>query len=55
MDEEGDAAGRYDLIALATHGRGGLQRWALGSVTDRVINSTKLPLMIVRPQQDVEK
>lgn len=54
LAEDGDAAGRYDLIALATHGRGGLQRWALGSVTGRVINSTKLPLMIVRPHQDVE-
>lgn len=55
LAEEGDAAGRYDLIALATHGRGGLQRWALGSVTDRVINSTKRTIMVVRPHQDVEK
>ena len=40
-----------DLIAMATHGRGGLQRWMLGSVTERVLDSTKLPLLIVRPNE----
>jgi nucleotide-binding universal stress UspA family protein len=39
-----------DLIAMATHGRGGLQRWAAGSVTERVLHATKLPLLVVRPQ-----
>jgi nucleotide-binding universal stress UspA family protein len=38
-----------DLIAMATHGRGGLPRWLLGSVTERVMHTTKLPLLIVRP------
>ena len=37
-----------DIIALATHGRGGLQRWVMGSVTERVLSSTKLPMLIVR-------
>jgi len=37
----------YDLIAMATHGRGGLQRLVMGSVTERVLGATKLPLMIV--------
>lgn len=45
-----EALGIYDLIVLATHGRGGLQRWLLGSVTERVLGNTKLPLLIVRPQ-----
>lgn len=36
------------LIAMATHGYGGLRRWALGSVTDRVIHATTTPLFIVR-------
>ncbi len=40
-----------DILALATHGRTGLQRLALGSVTERILGSTKLPLLIVRPQQ----
>lgn len=43
--------GNFDMIAMATHGRGGLERWAMGSVTERVLNATKLPLLIMRPQQ----
>lgn len=38
----------YDFIAMATHGRGGLQRWALGSITERVLHTTHLPLIIAR-------
>jgi len=37
-----------DLIAMATHGRSGPSRWMLGSVTERVLHATKLPLLIVR-------
>jgi len=35
------------VIVMATHGNGGLHNWMLGSVADRVLHSTKLPLMIV--------
>jgi len=50
-DAEGSGAfGGCDVIAMATHGRGGLQRWAMGSVTERVLQGTKLPLLIVRAQ-----
>jgi nucleotide-binding universal stress UspA family protein len=48
--EAGARFGGCDVIALATHGRGGFQRWVLGSVTERVLRRTKLPLLIVRPQ-----
>jgi len=41
-----------DLIALATHGRGGLQRLVMGSVTERVLGTTKLPILIVRPKAE---
>jgi nucleotide-binding universal stress UspA family protein len=37
-----------DLIALGTHGRSGLQRWALGSVAERVLRHTEVPLLLVR-------
>lgn len=40
-----------DIIAMATHGRSGLQRWVMGSVTERILNATRLPLLIVRPKQ----
>ncbi len=40
-----------DLIAMSTHGRGGWQRWTMGSVTERVLNAARLPLLVVRPQK----
>lgn len=40
------------LVALATHGRGGLQRWALGSVAERVLEGSTLPLLLIRPNAD---
>lgn len=39
------------LIAMATHGWGGLQRMMTGSVTSRVLDGTTLPLLIVHPQR----
>lgn len=39
-----------DLIAISTHGLHGLESQLMGSVTERVLNSTKLPVLIVRPQ-----
>ena len=36
------------LIAMSTHGRSGLSRWALGSVTDKVLHATSNPLLIIR-------
>ena len=43
------ASGHADFIAMATHGRGGLRRWVMGSVTDRVLHATTRPLLVVRP------
>jgi nucleotide-binding universal stress UspA family protein len=36
------------LIAIATHGRTGPKRWALGSVTDEVVRSAACPVLVVR-------
>lgn len=38
-----------DLIALATHGYGGLKRALLGSVADKVLRGSPLPLLVQRP------
>jgi nucleotide-binding universal stress UspA family protein len=38
-----------DLIAMATHGRTGLKRLALGSVADKVLRGTFVPLLLLRP------
>lgn len=42
---------RVDMIAMGTHGRGGLDRLMLGSVADRVIRSSDCPVLIVRDGQ----
>ncbi|MEP6775987.1 MAG: universal stress protein, partial [Chloroflexota bacterium] len=36
------------LIAMATHGRSGLGRLVLGSVADRVLHSSPVPMLLVR-------
>jgi hypothetical protein len=36
---------------MATHGRTGFQHWVLGSVTERVLGTTRLPILIVRPAE----
>ena len=36
------------LIAMCGHGRSGMARWWLGSVTDRVLHTTSSPMLIVR-------
>lgn len=45
-----EAAGkdRNTLIAMATHGRSGAQRWLLGSVAEKVLRGTTNPLFLVR-------
>jgi len=41
-----------DLVAMSTHGRSGLSRWALGSVTDKVLRAGKVPLLIIRAPKE---
>jgi nucleotide-binding universal stress UspA family protein len=51
-DTEGAGVpGRCDMIAMATHGRTGFQHWVLGSVTERVLGATHLPILIVHPAE----
>ena len=37
-----------DLIFMSSHGRGGLMRIALGSVADKVMTLSKVPVMVYR-------
>ena len=36
------------LIAMCTHGRSGVKRWALGSITEKVIRHSDSPVLVVR-------
>jgi nucleotide-binding universal stress UspA family protein len=38
-----------DLIAMSTHGRGGVSRLVLGSVTDKVIRGAQIPILVYHP------
>ncbi len=43
VDENG-----IDLILMATHGRSGLKRWVMGSVADKVLRASNVPVWLVR-------
>jgi nucleotide-binding universal stress UspA family protein len=48
-EEERDGQRLYNLIAMATHGFGGVRHWVMGSVTEHVLHTTTLPLFILYP------
>jgi nucleotide-binding universal stress UspA family protein len=41
---------KVDLIMMSTHGRSGISRWALGSVTDKVTRHAGVPVITVVPE-----
>ncbi len=42
------SGGHIDLIAMSTHGRGGVGRWMLGSVAEKVLRHSPKPIFLVR-------
>jgi nucleotide-binding universal stress UspA family protein len=46
---------RADLIAIATHGRGGLARMIRGSVADAIMHSARMSMLVFKPDQVAEK
>jgi nucleotide-binding universal stress UspA family protein len=43
-----------DLILMSTHGRSGAVRLVLGSVAEKVLHATGIPLLLVRPSRRLE-
>ena len=43
-----------DIIAMSSHGRSGLSRWAFGSVTDRVLRGGSKPVLVVKAPKETE-
>jgi nucleotide-binding universal stress UspA family protein len=38
----------FDLIVMATHGRSGLARWVVGSVADKILHYSTVPVLLIR-------
>lgn len=60
---EGDAASvildtavadNVDLIIMSTHGRSGVSRWIMGSVTERVLRQAPCPVLVIRKPTPLE-
>ena len=43
------AKNEIDLIIMSTHGRSGVSRWAFGSVADRVVRNSTVPVLMASP------
>jgi nucleotide-binding universal stress UspA family protein len=44
-----------DLIAMTTHGRSGVGRWVMGSVAEKVLWASNVPLLVVRPAKKTSR
>jgi nucleotide-binding universal stress UspA family protein len=40
---------KADVIAMSTHGHSGTGRWLMGSVADRVVSHSKVPVLLIHP------
>ena len=41
----------FDLIVMATHGRSGLARWVIGSIADKIMHYSTVPVLLVRSEK----
>lgn len=54
-DDTAQAVAQYgleikaDMIAVGTHGRSGLSRALMGSIAERIIRESELPVIVVKP------
>jgi nucleotide-binding universal stress UspA family protein len=44
-----------DLIVMATHARGGVNRWSLGSVADEVMRTAPVPVLLTRSETEARR
>ena len=43
---------KVDLVAMSTHGRSGLSRLTFGSITDKVLRTGNVPVLVVRAPKE---
>ncbi len=44
-----------DAIVMSTHGRSGVRRWVFGSVADKILQRAKVPILLVRVQEESDQ
>ena len=44
-----------DMVAMSTHGRSGIRRWAFGSIADKVLHAANTPVLLIREQERNKK
>ena len=47
IEESQDLEGA--LVVMSSHGQSGLERWIVGSVADKVIRSSRRPVLVIPP------
>ncbi|HSF59565.1 MAG TPA: universal stress protein [Candidatus Binatia bacterium] len=48
------AKDKTTLVTMATHGRSGINRWLLGSVTEKVLRGATNPLLLIRATEEAK-
>jgi nucleotide-binding universal stress UspA family protein len=46
---------KADLVAIATHGRSGLARWLFGSTATKLLETSPVPVLFLRPKEGEDK
>jgi nucleotide-binding universal stress UspA family protein len=41
----------FDLIIMTTHGKGGIKRAVMGSITDEVVRNAGIPVLVINPRE----
>ena len=42
---------KLDMIVMCSHGRSGIERWAFGSVTEKVLRGANCITLVIRSQE----
>ena len=48
LEQAGVDPADVDLIVVGSHGRGGMERWLIGSVAERVVRHARVNVYVVR-------
>lgn len=41
------------MVVMSTHGRSGIERWRMGSVAERVVRHSHVPVMVIPTRKDI--